>query len=110
VTGPDYAGMSHDNPVDTQAHEDSRAAKAERARIVAQQEADDIKWLMGSKRGRRILWRQLDRAGVFRSSFNTNAMQMAFNEGARNEGLRVLGLIHATSHDLYPTMVGENAQ
>jgi len=62
---------------------------------------------MSSKRGRRILWRLLDRAGVFRLSFNTNAMAMAFAEGNRNEGLRYLALIHTLCPELYPTMVKE---
>lgn len=62
---------------------------------------------MGTKRGRRIVWQQLDRAGVFRLSFNTNAMQMAFAEGGRNEGLRTLAQIHATCPELYPVMLKE---
>ena len=62
---------------------------------------------MGSKRGRRIVWRFLDRAGVFRLSFNTNAMTMAFAEGNRNEGLRILAQIHALCPELYTTMVKE---
>jgi len=46
---------------------------------------------------------------VFRLSFNTNAMQMAFNEGARNAGNRTLNLIHAVAPEQYHVMVGENA-
>ena len=42
----------------------------------------------GSKRGRRIVWRFLERAGVYRLSFNTNAMAMAFAEG---NGTRACG-------------------
>jgi hypothetical protein len=49
----------------------------------------------------------LERAGVYRLSFNTNSMTMAFAEGARNEGLRMLALIHTASPDLYPAMMKE---
>jgi type IV secretory pathway TrbL component len=62
---------------------------------------------MLTKRGRRIVWRMLDQAGVFRSSFNTNAMTMAFAEGSRNQGLRMLAIIHASCPEQYPTMMKE---
>lgn len=96
------------DPTDTQASEDTRAAQAEQARIAAQQEVDDIKWLMGSKRGRRIVWRQLTQAQVFRTSYAPNAMDMAMAEGRKQEGYRLLALVHAAAPTLYPTMVGEN--
>lgn len=101
--------MSNFDPLDTQAQERAKASKAARDKLVRDQEADDLKWLMGSRRGRRILWRLLEQSGVFRLSFNTNAMQMAFAEGNRNFGNRTLGLIHSATPELYPTMVKENA-
>ena len=100
--------MSND-PTDLRG-QDRAAAEAERRdRLARETEEGDIKWLMASKRGRRICWRFLDRAGVFRLSFNTNAMAMAFAEGNRNEGLRLLAQIHALCPELYPVMVKENA-
>lgn len=80
-----------------------------RDRLARENEEADIKWLMGNKRGRRVLWRLLDQAGVFRSSFNTNAMAMSFAEGNRNYGLRMLALIHSQCPELYPTMMKENS-
>lgn len=62
---------------------------------------------MSNKRGRRIVWRLLEQSGVFRLSFNTNAMQMAFAEGNRNFGNRTMSLIHAHCPELYTTMVKE---
>lgn len=99
--------MSYD-PTDIQTQDSEKANAKLRNKLAVETEEADIKWLMGSKRGRRILWRLLDRAGVFRLSFNTNAMQMAFAEGNRNEGLRTLGMIHSQCPELYPTMVKEN--
>jgi hypothetical protein len=54
-------------------------------------------------------WRLLDQAGVFRTSFNTNAMSMAFADGGRNYGLRMLGMVHALCPDQYPAMMKEQA-
>jgi len=99
--------MSNYDPLDVRGQERSKEAQVLRDKLAAENEQADLKWLMGSKRGRRIVWRQLDRAGVFRLSFNTNAMTMAFAEGNRNEGLRTLAQIHALCPELYPVMVKE---
>lgn len=100
--------MSHYDPHDTAAQERAKADKALRDRLAAESEEADVKWLMGSKRGRRILWRLLDQSGVFRLSFNTNAMQMAFAEGTRNFGNRMLAMIHTHCPEHYTTMVKEH--
>ncbi len=99
--------MSDHNPFDNDSLAQSRESKADQARLAQQTEAEDTKWLMESKRGRRILWRVLERTRVFHPSFNTNSMTMAFAEGARNEGLRTLSLIQAHCPELYPTMLKE---
>jgi hypothetical protein len=97
------------DPLDLRGQERDRADKELRERLERQNEEADVKWLMSQKRGRRMAWRFLDQAGVFRSSFSTNAMQMAFAEGNRNYGLRLLGLIHATCPEQYPAMMKEHA-
>ena len=86
--------MSNYDPTDIRSQERAKADTDLRNKLAKDTEEADLKWLMGSKRGRRIVWRFLDRAGVFRLSFNTNSMTMAFNEGNRNEGLRILAQIH----------------
>jgi hypothetical protein len=100
--------MKDFNPTEI-GEQDDRIEQAKlRDKLASESEGADFKWLMSSKRGRRILYRQLERAGVFRISFSTNAMQMAFNEGNRNEGLYILRGIHSQSPELYPTMIMEN--
>jgi hypothetical protein len=63
-----------------------------------------MKWLMGSKKGRRIMWRLLDQAGVFHLSFDQNALRMAFNEGNRNFGNKAWVLINQVCPELYAVM------
>ena len=99
--------MSNYDPLDLRSQERSKAERELRERLARENEEADIKWLMGNKRGRRVIWRLLDQAGVFRSSFNTNAMTMSFAEGHRNYGLRILALIHSQCPELYPTMMKE---
>lgn len=98
---PDY------DPLDQSAQDKQRKADAVREQLRTKTDEDDVKWLMSSERGRRILWRILERAGVFRPSFNTNSMSMAFSEGCKNEGFRTLALIHIAAPDLYPVMLKE---
>lgn len=99
--------MSNYDPLDTRGQERAKADKEVREKLARENEEADIKWLMGNKRGRRVIWRILDQTGVFRLSFNTNSMAMAFAEGNRNYGNRVLSLIHTQCPELYPTMVKE---
>jgi hypothetical protein len=102
--------MSTYDPLDTAEQERSADDAKLRAKIERESEEADVRWLMGSKRGRRILWRLMDQSGVFRLSFNTNSMQMAFAEGNRNMGNKLLAKIHTLCPELYPQMVKENTQ
>ena len=95
------------DPTDLESLEREQSTRGEKVKSAAELELADFKWLMGSKRGRRIIWRHLDRSGVFRTSFSTNSMTMAFSEGNRNDGLRTIGLIHSICPELYPVMVKE---
>jgi len=100
--------VSEYDPTDVRSQEAARETQEREQRLAKDTEESDFKWLMNSKRGRRIVWRLLEKAGVFRSVFNTNAMAMSFAEGHRNYGLHTLGLIHALCPELYSTMVKEN--
>lgn len=100
--------MTNYDPLDLRGQEKAKADKDLRTRLAQENEAADLKWLMGNKRGRRIVWRSLDQAGVFRLSFSQNSMQMAFNEGNRNSGLRTIAVIHQHCTDLYQVMLKEH--
>lgn len=101
--------MSEHDPTDVHAQEAARESQDRAQRLSKDTEESDFKWLMGNKRGRRIVWRLLEKAGVFRSVFNTNAMAMSFAEGHRNYGLHTLGLIHSLCPELFSVMLKENA-
>jgi len=69
-------------------HDEEAQAQAEAMDV------EDLKWVMSNKRGRRFVHSLLERAGVYRLSFNANALSMAFAEGQRNEGLRLLAQLN----------------
>lgn len=98
--------MTHD-PLDIRGQDASREEAQQRTRLAHHVEAEDIKWLMNSKRGRRIARRILERAGVFQLSFNTNALTMAFAEGRRNEGLALMAVITEHCPERYTEMMKE---
>ena len=72
-------------------------------------EAGDFKWIMSNKRGRRFIWRLLEKAGVFRSSFTGNS-ETFFREGARNIGLQVLAMVHEHTPESYTLMLSEQKE
>ena len=90
--------------------DDARETLADKARFESELEIADLKWLMSNKRGRRFVFRLLERAGVWRLSFNTNALSMAFAEGTRNEGLRLLAQITKHCLDRHAEMLKEQQQ
>lgn len=99
--------MSSYNPTDLQGQEASREEEKTRKRLAAEGAEQDLKWLMSSKRGRRIVSRLLEQAGVFRLSFDSNAMRMAFNEGNRSYGNWLFDQIRNTCFELIPVMIKE---
>lgn len=102
--------MDHNDPIDIQAQERAQTETGERSKAEQNREIEDLKWLMSNKRGRRFVCRQLERAGVWRLSFNTNALSMAFNEGQRNEGLRLMAQITTHCADRYTEMLKESKE
>jgi alkylation response protein AidB-like acyl-CoA dehydrogenase len=99
--------VSEHDPLDIRGQERAEAEKKLRERLAQEAEEADIRRLMTSKWGRRFLWRLMDQAGVFRLSYAPDAMAMAFAEGNRNSGLRILNLIHTLCPEHYPAMLKE---
>ena len=99
--------MEEFDPLDTADVDAKRTTTARKQSLARKQEEGDITWLMSDPRGRRIVWSQLAAAGVYKTSFDPTAMTMAFNEGRRSEGLRLLALIAALCPDHYLTMMKE---
>lgn len=95
------------DPFDLDAQEAARVLQDDATRLKRQIEVDDLKWLMAHKQGRRIVWRLLQSYGVFRSSFRVDALEMAFLEGARNHGLKLLADVHEHCDERYADMMKE---
>ena len=84
----------------------TRKRKDERVR---ERELNDLRVVMATVEGRRFVWRLLEKAGVFRTSFTGNSTTF-FNEGMRNMGLMVLGDVHEAAADAYIMMMNESKE
>lgn len=98
------------DPLDNEQIEGERAEVRQVRELAAKQAEADFTWLMADPRGRRLVWSQLAAAGVFRTTFNTNPQQMAFNEGHRSAGLRLMTQLLTITPQHYHTMMKENTQ
>ncbi len=65
--------------------ESAKAVTAERKKEEKRAERDisDLRKVLSSVEGRRLIWRWLTKGGMFRCSFVPNANETAFNEGRR---------------------------
>lgn len=96
------------DPTDTVLQEREAHLDEVKAHEIRRQEVGDLKWLMANVQGRRIVWRLLDRAGVYRSSFNHSGSLMAFAEGRRDMGLFLLAEVGEASPGGLLKLMGEN--
>lgn len=79
--------------IDNAADRKAIRVKEKAARLAERERGDVIRNLMSTTHGRRYLWDKLGEAHVFATSFSSDPLAMAFNEGERNFGLRLLNEI-----------------
>lgn len=97
------------DPLDGDAEQARRdAANAAHARVRDMRYSGALVAAMATADGRLMFWRLLARCGVFRSVFDGNPLQMAFNEGGRNRGLELYGDLLAAAPDQFARMQKEN--
>lgn len=103
-----FPPVTHYEPLEIGSETRARAEKKARDRFEVDNDAELVRWAMSSKRGRALVWWLLKEAGIWHTSFSPNAMQMAFAEGNRNVGLKVLANIHIACPEMEATMRKEN--
>lgn len=63
--------------------------------------------LLGDPAGRRWVWGLLSECHVWQTSMATNALRLAFLEGERSQGLRLLGEIQEANPAMFVQMMTE---
>lgn len=97
-----------DDPLDLSGQELDREQRELSDRERQRREAEDLKWLMADARGRRVVWKQMEEAMVFVSTFNTSGSISAFNEGRRAGGLQLMNNIMAVCPERFFQMLKEH--
>lgn len=69
--------------------------------INAKQNDDDLIFVMSSPSGRNAIWNILSIRGPYSTSFASNPIDMAFNEGNRNFSCRILDELMRVCPELY---------
>lgn len=98
--------MSEYTPFDLEENAATEEEKKLRAKLLAEQDIKDLQWVMGDKRGRRFMWRLLERSGVFRISYTGNS-ETYFREGMRNIGIMQLDDLKTYCEETYIAMERE---
>lgn len=97
-----------DDPLDLSGQESSRKQRELSDRERQRRDAEDLKWVMADARGRRVVWKHLEGAMVFVSTFNTSGSITAFNEGKRASGLQLMEVIMAVCPERFFQMLKEH--
>lgn len=88
--------------------ERDEAAKVEAFR--EQQRRQDFLSIMGTVQGRRFVCSLMGESGMFRGMYSPDHSEMAFREGRRQIGLKLLDDCNTICPDLYNKMMGESNQ
>lgn len=84
----------------------NNAEEIEALKRARDQEIEDFKHVMNDPRGRRFMWRVLERSGIYRSSYTGNS-ETFFREGERNIGLMLLAEMMSICPESHIAMLQE---
>lgn len=87
-----------------------REENARKQRDLAQREIDDIRFVMDSQQGRRVVWSLLEQGKVFASCFSVDQSVTAFNEGQRNLALALFQRVMQHCPEQYLKMAEEASE
>ncbi|WP_130997555.1 Bbp19 family protein [Klebsiella variicola] len=88
--------------------DDQLAAESVRKKgILMQRDIDDIRFVMDSAQGRRVIWAVLEQGKVFSACFAGDPQVTAFNEGQRNLALALFQRVMTHCPDQYLKMAAE---
>lgn len=90
--------------------EELRIQNERKKHDLEQREKDDIKFVMDSEQGRRVVWGLLEKGQVFGTCFNVDTNITAFNEGQRNLALVLFQRVMTHCPDQYLKMAAEASE
>ena len=83
--------------------------RGRKAKDAEEQAASDLRFLLSTEAGRRFLWAELARCRVFHTSFHTEQLVFAHNEGRRSAGVELMVRVIETDPKAWLLMQQEAA-
>jgi hypothetical protein len=71
---------------------------------------DDLKQVLGTREGRRLLNRLIQMCGVYDHGFEPSGQKMAYEKGQRDIGVMIVADIKEVSPESYLTMLRESEE
>lgn len=81
--------------------------QARKAKRLKEDQLNELRAVLKTREGRKLLWRYLGICGVYEQSFNGNGSWTFFNEGRRSVGLMILAEITKASPEAFLEMMKE---
>lgn len=98
--------MNDYDPLDIETQQLDKLVAERREKHYAAIEAADFAWLMQHPQGRRFVWRLMERAGLYRTTFTGDSTTF-YREGIRSFGILLMQLINDHCPDQYMPMVND---
>lgn len=95
------------NPLDIEAAQAALRSEEEREKLARAQYLEDLRFVMGDRRGRNVLRELLGRCGVMRGGFIADPCEASFKAGERNIGLRTVNDMMEVDALAYVKMITE---
>lgn len=100
--------MSRD-PTDIEGEEAAQVAGRKVRENAAATAEDDLRWLLSSDRGRRVIWQILELTHLFQPSYAPGDTEMTFvREGERNIGLKLQADLARADKPAFAKMLQEH--
>lgn len=97
-----------EQPIITNAADATQVKKARKTqRHLRAQELEDLRAVLGTLAGRRLVWRLLKRCGTFMSTIGTTDAMTNYNAGRQDLGHFLLAEITAAQPDMLPQLMQE---
>ncbi|HBR3904197.1 TPA: hypothetical protein L9T70_001445 [Klebsiella pneumoniae] len=90
--------------------EELAADELKRQQLRRENELNDLRLICETEYGRRFIWRLIEQAGVWRTTYTGEALSAAFAEGKRNTGLKVFSDVMEACPDQYLAMAKEASE
>ena len=90
--------------------EELAADELKRQQLRRENELNDLRLICETEHGRRFIWRLIEQAGVWRTTYTGEALSAAFAEGKRNTGLKVFSDVMEACPDQYLAMAKEASE